>query len=352
MRALLDEAARRSPATTTCAASSGITCGGSGTRTCGRSGGVPARAWPSAPTAAASPRPATTGRSRSGTPATGQGARSSSRATPAGSVRGLQPRRRTPRLGRRRPDGAAVGRRTPARKPHARRAHRRRPARGLQPRRPPPRLGQRRQDGPALGRRHRQALPSSRAHGSASWAWPSAPTAAASPRRARTARSQLWDAATGQAARRPHAGHRRASSGVAFSPDGRRLATASCDETGARSGTPRPAGAARPQGPSGGSCAWRSAPTAADRLGQPGRTARALGRRHRRGSLTLLGIPTGSRVAFSPDGRRLASASRDRDGAGSGTPPPASNSPLQGHTDAVMAVAFSPDGRRLATAEL
>ena len=55
-------------------------------------------------------------------------------------------------------------------------------------------------------------------------------------------------------------------------------------------------------------------------------------------------------VAFSPDGRRIASASRDQTvkvwDAGSGQ----ETLTLKGHSDSVMSVAFSPDGRRIASA--
>ena len=53
------------------------------------------------------------------------------------------------------------------------------------------------------------------------------------------------------------------------------------------------------------------------------------------------------RVAFSPDGRTLATASARRHGAavGCALAPPASGEPLTGHTGTVYGVAFSPDGR-------
>jgi len=55
-------------------------------------------------------------------------------------------------------------------------------------------------------------------------------------------------------------------------------------------------------------------------------------------------------VAFSPDGRLLATASHDKTARLWNTATGACLRTLTGHTDVLNAVAFSPDGRLLATA--
>jgi WD40 repeat protein/tRNA A-37 threonylcarbamoyl transferase component Bud32 len=120
---------------------------------------------------------------------------------------------------------------------------------------------------------------------------------------------KLWNATTGQELRSLQ-GHTNAVWSVAFSPDGQRLASASLDKTVK---------------------VWDAA------------TGQEL--------LTLQGHTSAIwSVAFSPDGRRLASASSDQTVKVWDATTGQVLRTLLGHTDAVWSVAFSPDGQRLASA--
>ena len=163
--------------------------------------------------------------------------------------------------------------------------------------------------------------------------------------------ARLWDPATGEHLR-TLTGHTGRVRGVAFSPDGRLLATASGDKT-ARLWDPATGEHLRTlTGHTGGVYGVAFSPdgrllaTASDdktaRLWDP-----ATGEHLR----TLTGH-TGAvyGVAFSPDGRLLATASGDKTAR---LWDPATGEHLRtltGHTDWVFGVAFSPDGRLLATA--
>jgi WD40 repeat protein len=120
--------------------------------------------------------------------------------------------------------------------------------------------------------------------------------------------AKVWDAVSGQELLTLR-GHSGGVSGVAFSPDGKRLATASDDATAK---------------------VWDAI---------SGRELLTL-----RGHSNIV-----ISVAFSPDGKRLATASGDDTAkvwdAVSGQELPT----LRGHDRPVMGVAFSPDGKRLAT---
>jgi hypothetical protein len=123
----------------------------------------------------------------------------------------------------------------------------------------------------------------------------------------RTAR--LWDSATGDRLR-TLTGHAAGIRGVAFSPDGRLLATGSIDTT------------ARVWDPATGDC-LRTVHTA-----------------------VVYG------VAFSPDGRLLATASIDTIAKVWDSATGECLRTLTGHAESVDGVAFSPDGRLLATASI
>ena len=124
----------------------------------------------------------------------------------------------------------------------------------------------------------------------------------------RTRRARLWDAETGKPRGSAHRGMRGRSRAVAFSPDGNRL-------TGARQ--------------------YRA----------------AVGRRDRQADRQPLRAISDSvwRVAFSPDGDRIAHRQLRPDRAAVGRRDRQAARHLRGHTSIVWSVAFSPDGRRILT---
>ncbi len=120
--------------------------------------------------------------------------------------------------------------------------------------------------------------------------------------------AKIWDAETGQEILTLR-GHAHSIGSVAFSPDGKRLVTGSYDHTAK---------------------IW-DAETGEEILTLEGHS-QAL-----------------SSVAFSPDGKRIATASGDKTAGIWDAETGREILRLTGHTDAVHSAAFSPDGRRVAT---
>ena len=224
---------------------------------------------------------------------------------------------------------------------------------GVQPGRAAARHRQRRRDGAAVGPGHRRAACApSPATTTRSAVWRSARTGGCSPPAATTARRGCGTRPPATACA-PSPATTTAVNGVAFSPDGRLLATASYD------------GTARLWDPATGDC-LRTLTGHDDTVYGVAFSpdGRLLATASRDGTARLWDPATGERlrtltghddwvngVAFSPDGRLLATACADKGRRGCGTRPPASTcAPSPATTSTVNGVAFSPDGRLLATA--
>ncbi|KAG8820506.1 hypothetical protein FRC19_008802 [Serendipita sp. 401] len=161
---------------------------------------------------------------------------------------------------------------------------------------------------------------------------------------------RLWDAETGQPLGEPFRGHSEAVLSIAFSPDGQRIASGSRDKTTVvwKVETGQPLGDhsndAHPL-----PLSVRSHQIAPDRWHNSSwlrdvEIEQPLGSSFRGHSGAVLS------VAFSPDGSHIASGSTDKTirlwDADTCKP---LEKPFEGHLDAVLSVAFSPDGRWIAS---
>jgi WD40 repeat protein/energy-coupling factor transporter ATP-binding protein EcfA2 len=162
--------------------------------------------------------------------------------------------------------------------------------------------------------------------------------------------AKIWDAETGKDLM-TLTGHEGWVWSVSFSPDGRRLATASMDktvkiwdaETGKELMTLR-----GHEGP-----VWSVAFSPDGKrvaTGSDDKTAKLWDAQTGKELMTLRGHEDKiESVAFSPDGRRLATGSDDKTAKLWDAQTGKELMTLRGHEDKVESVAFSPDGKRLAT---
>ncbi|OCK76219.1 NACHT and WD40 domain protein [Lepidopterella palustris CBS 459.81] len=161
---------------------------------------------------------------------------------------------------------------------------------------------------------------------------------------------RLWDAATG-AALESLEGHSSYVRAVAFSPDSKQLASASDDKNVRLWDTATGAALQTLKGHNDGVSAVAFSPNGKQLASASGKTIKFWNSVTGDMLQTLKGHRDGvSAIAFSPNGKQLASASWDETVRLWDSATGAALQTFEGHTGAFSAVAFSPDGKQLASA--